>query len=97
MLKRSQMLNEEQLKLVKQIDTFYQQHTQQSVKKLKKYSQKSLSIKHPLSKYRTTCKTRVNKKKTLSNMLLSSNKQEKAKHLDNNRNVNKLSNGSTVT
>ena len=36
MLKRSQMLNEEQLSLVKQIDTFYQQHAQQSVKKLKK-------------------------------------------------------------
>lgn len=36
MLKRSQMLNEEQLTLVQQIDTFYQQHTQQSVKKLKK-------------------------------------------------------------
>ncbi len=36
MLKRSQMLNEGQLNLVKQIDTFYQQHTQQSVKKSKK-------------------------------------------------------------
>ncbi len=36
MLKRSQMLNEEQLNLVKQIDTFYQQHTQQSTKKTKK-------------------------------------------------------------
>ena len=36
MLKRSQLLNEEQLTLVQQIDTFYQQHTQQSVKKLKK-------------------------------------------------------------
>ncbi|UTO20260.1 molecular chaperone DnaJ [Acinetobacter sp. Z1] len=36
MLKRSKMLNDEQLKLVKQIDTFYQQHTQQSTKKTKK-------------------------------------------------------------
>lgn len=36
MLKRSQMLNEEQLTLVQQIDTFYQQHTQQSTKKTKK-------------------------------------------------------------
>ncbi|MEX5366520.1 molecular chaperone DnaJ [Acinetobacter haemolyticus] len=36
MLKRSQMLDEEQLNLVKQIDTFYQQHAQQSVKKPKK-------------------------------------------------------------
>ncbi|NWK82099.1 molecular chaperone DnaJ [Acinetobacter sp. SwsAc4] len=36
MLKRSQMLNEEQLKLVKQIDIFYQQHAQQSSKKNKK-------------------------------------------------------------
>ncbi|ENU25453.1 hypothetical protein [Acinetobacter modestus] len=36
MLKRSQMLNEERLKLVKQIDTFYQQHAQQSSKKNKK-------------------------------------------------------------
>ena len=36
MLKRSQLLNEEQLTLVQQIDTFYQQHSQQSVKKLKK-------------------------------------------------------------
>ncbi|QUY35971.1 coiled-coil domain-containing protein [Acinetobacter junii] len=35
-LKRSQLLNEEQLTLVKQTDTFYQQHTQQSVKKPKK-------------------------------------------------------------
>ncbi len=36
MLKRSQMLSTEQLDLVKQIDTFYQQHTQDSVKKNKK-------------------------------------------------------------
>ncbi|MCH7314842.1 molecular chaperone DnaJ [Acinetobacter sp. ANC 3882] len=36
MLKRSKMLNDEQLKLVKQIDTFYQQHEQQSLKKNKK-------------------------------------------------------------
>lgn len=36
MLKRSQMLNDEQLKLVQQIDSFYQQHAQQSVKKAKK-------------------------------------------------------------
>lgn len=38
MLKRSKMLKDEQLKLVKQIDTFYQQHVQlqQSVKKNKK-------------------------------------------------------------
>ena len=36
MLKRSQMLNEEQLTLLQQIDTFYQQHTQQSTKKTKK-------------------------------------------------------------
>ncbi|MCH7336636.1 molecular chaperone DnaJ [Acinetobacter sp. NIPH 2699] len=35
-LKRSKMLNDEQLKLVKQIDIFYQQHAQQSVKKTKK-------------------------------------------------------------
>ncbi|ENX52998.1 MULTISPECIES: hypothetical protein [Acinetobacter] len=35
-LKRSKMLKDEQLKLVKQIDTFYQQHVQQSVKKNKK-------------------------------------------------------------
>ncbi|WP_368570893.1 molecular chaperone DnaJ [Acinetobacter haemolyticus] len=40
MLKRSQMLNEEQLSLVKQIDTFYQQHAQQSVKKPKKAQSK---------------------------------------------------------
>ena len=36
MLKRSQMLTAEQIKLVKQIDTFYQQHAQQSLKKNKK-------------------------------------------------------------
>ena len=36
MLKRSQMLTAEQIKLVKQIDTFYQQHPQQSLKKNKK-------------------------------------------------------------
>lgn len=36
MLKRSKMLSTEQLDLVKQIDTFYQQHTQDSVKKNKK-------------------------------------------------------------
>ncbi len=36
MLKRSKMLDEEQLKLVKQIDIFYQQHEQQSSKKNKK-------------------------------------------------------------
>ncbi|MFW1952155.1 molecular chaperone DnaJ [Acinetobacter beijerinckii] len=36
LLKRSKMLNDEQLKLVQQIDTFYQQHTQQSTKKTKK-------------------------------------------------------------
>ncbi|WP_042874425.1 coiled-coil domain-containing protein [Acinetobacter haemolyticus] len=40
MLKRSQMLDEEQLNLVKQIDTFYQQHAQQSVKKSKKAQSK---------------------------------------------------------
>jgi hypothetical protein len=74
MLKRSQMLNEEQLKLVKQIDTFYQQHTQQSLKR-KKYSQKSLSIKFEQNE--NFAKQRVNKKMTLSNMLLSSNKHGK--------------------
>jgi len=36
LLKRSKMLRDEQLKLVKQIDTFYQQHTHQSAKKNKK-------------------------------------------------------------
>ncbi|MEG2827740.1 MAG: molecular chaperone DnaJ, partial [Acinetobacter sp.] len=36
MLKRSKMLEEERLELVKQIDTFYQQHAQQSVKQNKK-------------------------------------------------------------
>ncbi|ENU31205.1 hypothetical protein F991_00918 [Acinetobacter sp. CIP-A165] len=36
MLKRSQMLKDEQLKLVQQIDSFYQQHAQQSIKKTKK-------------------------------------------------------------
>ena len=36
MLKRSQMLTAEQIKLVKQIETFYQQHAQQSLKKNKK-------------------------------------------------------------
>ena len=36
MLKRSKMLNDEQLTLVKQIETFYQQHAQQSLKKNKK-------------------------------------------------------------
>ncbi|NUF53580.1 molecular chaperone DnaJ [Acinetobacter seifertii] len=36
MLKRSKMLSAEQLDLVKQIDTFYQQHAQESVKKNKK-------------------------------------------------------------
>ncbi|MBJ8483851.1 coiled-coil domain-containing protein [Acinetobacter vivianii] len=35
-LKRSKMLKDEQLTLVKQIDTFYQQHAQQSAKKNKK-------------------------------------------------------------
>lgn len=35
-LKSSKMLKDEQLKLVQQIDTFYQQHTQQSTKKTKK-------------------------------------------------------------
>lgn len=36
MLKRSKMLSTEQLELVRQIDTFYQQHAQESVKKNKK-------------------------------------------------------------
>lgn len=36
MLKHSKMLSNEQLKLVDQIYTFYQQHTQQSAKKIKK-------------------------------------------------------------
>ncbi|EKU56811.1 DnaJ domain protein [Acinetobacter sp. WC-323] len=36
LLKRSKMLKDEQLTLVKQIDTFYQQHAQQSLKKNKK-------------------------------------------------------------
>lgn len=36
MLKRSKMLSAQQLELVKQIDTFYQQHTQELVKKNKK-------------------------------------------------------------
>ncbi|AVZ86244.1 molecular chaperone DnaJ [Acinetobacter sp. WCHA45] len=36
LLKRSKMLNDEQLTLVKQIETFYQQHVQQSIKKNKK-------------------------------------------------------------
>jgi hypothetical protein len=36
MLKRSKMLSAEQLELVKQIDTFYQQHAQESIKKNKK-------------------------------------------------------------
>lgn len=36
MLKCSQMLTDEQLKLVQQIDSFYQQHAQQSIKKSKK-------------------------------------------------------------
>ncbi|MEN5172943.1 molecular chaperone DnaJ [Acinetobacter higginsii] len=36
MLKRSKMLKDEQLTLVKQIDTFYQQHAQQLAKKNKK-------------------------------------------------------------
>lgn len=36
MLKRSKMLSAEQLELVKQIDTFYQQHAGESVKKNKK-------------------------------------------------------------
>ncbi|WP_151743357.1 molecular chaperone DnaJ [Acinetobacter calcoaceticus] len=36
MLKRSKQLSEEQLELVKQIDTFYQQHTVESIKKNKK-------------------------------------------------------------
>ena len=36
LLKRSKILKDEQLKLVKQIDTFYQQHAQQSAKKNKK-------------------------------------------------------------
>ncbi|HCA4924559.1 TPA: molecular chaperone DnaJ [Acinetobacter baumannii] len=35
-LKRSKILSAEQLELVKQIDTFYQQHTQESAKKNKK-------------------------------------------------------------
>ncbi|MCH7386910.1 molecular chaperone DnaJ [Acinetobacter modestus] len=35
-LKRSKILKDEQLKLIQQIDTFYQQHTQQSLKKTKK-------------------------------------------------------------
>jgi hypothetical protein len=36
LLKRSKMLKDEQLKLVRQIDTFYQQHAQQLAKKNKK-------------------------------------------------------------
>ncbi|WP_440206378.1 molecular chaperone DnaJ [Acinetobacter oleivorans] len=36
MLKRSKILSAEQLELVRQIDTFYQQHAQESVKKNKK-------------------------------------------------------------
>ncbi|MCU4641034.1 molecular chaperone DnaJ [Acinetobacter courvalinii] len=35
-LKRSKMMKDEHLKLVRQIDTFYQQHAQQSAKKTKK-------------------------------------------------------------
>jgi acetate kinase len=50
MLKRSKMLNDEQLKLVKQIDTFYQQHTQQSLKRIKKYSQLSSNLMKTLIK-----------------------------------------------
>jgi hypothetical protein len=82
---------------VKQIDTFYQQHTQQSVKKKKVQSEKFEYQASSEQSIEQHAKQRVNKKMTLSNMLLSSNKQEKAKQLDNNRNVNKLSNGSTVT
>ena len=43
MLKHSKMLSNEQLQLVDQIDTFYQQHAQQSAKKSKKVQQKSRS------------------------------------------------------
>ncbi|GAB03379.1 MULTISPECIES: J domain-containing protein [Acinetobacter] len=39
MLKQSKMLSNEQLQLVDQIDTFYQQHAQQSAKKSKKVQQ----------------------------------------------------------
>jgi len=39
MLKHSKMLSNEQLQLVDQIDTFYQQHAQQSAKKSKKVQQ----------------------------------------------------------
>lgn len=39
MLKHSKMLSNEQLQLVDQIDTFYQQHVQQSAKKSKKVQQ----------------------------------------------------------
>ncbi|MGN5763795.1 molecular chaperone DnaJ [Acinetobacter calcoaceticus] len=42
MLKRSKMLKDEQLKLVKQIDTFYQQHAQQLAKKNKKVQSANL-------------------------------------------------------
>ncbi|MEN4982781.1 molecular chaperone DnaJ [Acinetobacter modestus] len=44
MLKRSKMLGEEQLKLVKQIDIFYQQHAQQSAKKTKKVQQLKVDL-----------------------------------------------------
>lgn len=44
MLKRSKMLDEEQLKLVKQIDIFYHQHAQQSAKKTKKVQQLKVDL-----------------------------------------------------
>ncbi|MDF2418855.1 molecular chaperone DnaJ [Acinetobacter beijerinckii] len=52
MLKRSKILKDEQLKLVQQIDTFYQQHTQQSVKKTKKVQ--SVKFEHEGSFEHTT-------------------------------------------
>jgi polysaccharide pyruvyl transferase WcaK-like protein len=50
MLKRSKMLNDEQLKLVKQIDTFISNMHSNRLKRIKKYSQPSLNLMKSLSK-----------------------------------------------
>ena len=52
LLKRSKILKDEQLKLIQQIDTFYQQHTHQSAKKNKKVQ--SVKFEHEGSFEHTT-------------------------------------------
>jgi hypothetical protein len=77
---------------VKQIDTFYQQHTQQSVKKNKKVQSEKFEL-HESSEQNIELEQDDFEQYAAEQQQA----REQAKQLDNNRNVNKLSNGSTVT